>query len=165
MNSELENRSAETLCVGWCKVCKSYQFSNEDKTLRYNTYRAKPAKTKFVYREHERSPISQTPFCSSIYSNPLRLYPCCVTNRKVAGSIPADVSGFFIGIKSFRSHYGTGVESASNRNEYHEYFLGGKGGRCTRLTTYHHPVPLSRNQGALISWNPLGLSRPVMGLL
>jgi len=32
-------------------------------------------------------------------------------------------------------------------------------------TTYHQPVPLSRNQGTLTSWNPLGLSRPVMGLL
>jgi len=31
---------------------------------------------------------------------------CCATNRKVAGSIPAGVSGFFIDIKSFRSHYG-----------------------------------------------------------
>jgi len=41
----------------------------------------------------------------------------------------------------------------------------GKGGRCVRLTTYYHPVPLSRNLGALTSWNPLGLSRPVMGLL
>jgi len=41
----------------------------------------------------------------------------------------------------------------------------GKGGRWVRLTTYHHPVPLSRNLGALTSWNPLGLSRPVMGLL
>ena len=48
---------------------------------------------------------------------------CCSTNRKVAGSIPASVSGFFIDIKSFRSHYGPGVESASNRNEYQEYFL------------------------------------------
>ena len=28
---------------------------------------------------------------------------------------------FFI---SFRSHYGHGVDSASNRNEYQEYFLG-----------------------------------------
>ena len=27
---------------------------------------------------------------------------CCATNRKVAGSIPAGVSGFFIDIKSFR---------------------------------------------------------------
>jgi hypothetical protein len=32
-------------------------------------------------------------------------------------------------------------------------------------TTYHQPVPLSRNQGTLTSWNPLGLSRPVTGLL
>jgi len=46
---------------------------------------------------------------------------CCATNRKVAG-----VSGFFIDIKSFRSHYGTGVDSASNINEYQEYFLGVK---------------------------------------
>jgi len=51
---------------------------------------------------------------------------CCATNRKVAGSIPAGVSGFFIDIKSFRSHYGPRVDSASNRNEYQEYFLGVK---------------------------------------
>jgi len=50
---------------------------------------------------------------------------CCATNRKIAGSIPA-VSGFFIDIKSFRSHYDPGVESVSNRNEYQEYFLGAK---------------------------------------
>ena len=37
-------------------------------------------------------------------------------------------------IQSFRSHYGRGVDSASNRNEYQVYFLGGKGGRCVRLT-------------------------------
>ena len=43
---------------------------------------------------------------------------CCDTNRKVAGSIPTD-------IKSFRSYYGPGVDSASNRNEY-QYFLGVK---------------------------------------
>ena len=42
---------------------------------------------------------------------------------------------FFIDIKSFRSHYGPGVDSASNRNEYQEYFLGVKSGRCVRLTT------------------------------
>ena len=33
-------------------------------------------------------------------------------------------SGFFIYIKSFRSHYGPGVDSASNRNEYQEYSWG-----------------------------------------
>jgi len=41
----------------------------------------------------------------------------------------------------------------------------GKGGRCVRLTTYHHPVPLSRNLGTLTSWNPVGPSGPVTGLL
>jgi len=50
---------------------------------------------------------------------------CCATNRKVAGSIP-DVSGFFNDMKSFRSHCGPGVDSASNRNEYQEFFLGVK---------------------------------------
>ena len=48
---------------------------------------------------------------------------CCATNRNVAGSIPAGVSGFFIDIRTFRSHYGPGVDSDSNRNEYQEYFL------------------------------------------
>jgi len=50
----------------------------------------------------------------------------CATNWKVAGWIPVGVSGFFIDIKSFRSHYGPGVNSASNGNEYQEYFLGVK---------------------------------------
>jgi len=48
---------------------------------------------------------------------------CCATIRKVAGSIPAGVGGFFIDINSFRSHCGPGVDSASNRNEYQEYLL------------------------------------------
>jgi len=46
--------------------------------------------------------------------------------RKVAGSIPAGVSGFFIDLKSFQSHYGRGVDSTSNKYEYQEYFLGVK---------------------------------------
>jgi len=49
---------------------------------------------------------------------------CCATNLKVAGSISAVVSGFFIDTKSFRSHHGPGVDSASSRNEYQEYFMG-----------------------------------------
>ena len=48
---------------------------------------------------------------------------CCATNRKVASSIPAGVNGFFIDIKFLRSHCGPVVDSASNRNEYQEYFL------------------------------------------
>ena len=50
---------------------------------------------------------------------------CCATNRKVAGSIPAGVIGIFHW-QSFLSHYGPGVDSASNRNEYQEHFLGVK---------------------------------------
>jgi len=50
----------------------------------------------------------------------------CAKNRKVADSIPDSVSVFFIEIKSFRSHYGPGVDSASNRNDSQEYFLGVK---------------------------------------
>jgi len=49
---------------------------------------------------------------------------CYATNRMIVGSIPASVRGFFIHIKSFRSHYGPGVDSGCNRNEYQEYFLG-----------------------------------------
>jgi len=41
-----------------------------------------------------------------------------------------------------------------NRNEYQEYFLGVKAASA-----------LSQNLGTLTSWNPLGLSRPVTGLL
>jgi hypothetical protein len=35
----------------------------------------------------------------------------------------------------FRPHYGNGVDSACNRNEYQEYLLGYKGDRCVGLTT------------------------------
>jgi len=48
---------------------------------------------------------------------------CCDTNWKVAGSIPDVVNGFFFDIIYFRSHYGPGVDSASNRNEYQVHFL------------------------------------------
>ena len=51
---------------------------------------------------------------------------CFPANLKVAGSIPPGVSGIFIDIKFFRSHYGPGVDSVSDTNEYQEYFLGVK---------------------------------------
>jgi len=34
-----------------------------------------------------------------------------------------------------------GFDSASDRNEYQEYFLGGKGGRCVGLTTLSPSCP------------------------
>jgi hypothetical protein len=36
-------------------------------------------------------------------------------------------------------HYGPGVDSASNRNEYEEYFLGGKGGQWVGMTILPPP--------------------------
>ena len=67
--------------------------------------------------------------------------------------------------RSFRPHYGPGVDSACNRNEYRGYFLSGKGVRCVGLTTLPPMCQLSWNLGPSPSWNPLGLSRPVVGLL
>jgi hypothetical protein len=60
--------------------------------------------------------------------------------------------------QSFRSRYGSEVESTCNKNEYQEYFMRGKGGRCVVLTTW-------RSSYASTSWNPQDLSRPVQGLL
>jgi hypothetical protein len=40
--------------------------------------------------------------------------------------------------------YSREVESASNRNEYQGYLLGGKGGRCTGLQPYYRHVPITR---------------------
>ena len=61
---------------------------------------------------------------------------------------------------SFRPHCGPGVDSACNRNEYQEYFLGGKDGRCVGLTTlppscaFCIEIPV-----AWTSWSPNGLYR------
>ena len=66
---------------------------------------------------------------------------------------------------SFRSHSGPGVDSASNRNEYQENFLGLNAAGAYVWRPYHLPVPLSWNLGTLTSWNPLGHSRPVTGLI
>jgi hypothetical protein len=43
--------------------------------------------------------------------------------------------GNFSLLQSFQLHYGPGVDSASNRNEPQEYFLGGKCGRRVGPTT------------------------------
>ena len=67
---------------------------------------------------------------------------CCATNRKVAGSIPAGV----IDIKSFRSYYGPGVDSASNANEYQEHFLGVKVAR--RMRWAGHVAHMGEESGA-----------------
>jgi hypothetical protein len=50
----------------------------------------------------------------------------CFTSRKVEGFEWHNPSGRTTALE---------VDSASNRNEYQEYFLGSKGGRCVGLTT------------------------------
>jgi hypothetical protein len=50
---------------------------------------------------------------------------------------------FFKDIRSFQSHYGPGVDTASNRNEYQKHFLGVKAAGALGLQPYYHPVPLS----------------------
>jgi hypothetical protein len=59
----------------------------------------------------------------------------CATSWKVAGSIPDGVNGIFHWHNTSGRTMALGVDSASNRNEYQEYFLGGKGGWCVGLTT------------------------------
>ena len=63
---------------------------------------------------------------------------------------------FFIEIKSFRSHYGPGVDSASNRNEYQEHFMGVKSGRCVRLTTLPQSCAVVTKSGSLNFLEPSG---------
>jgi hypothetical protein len=73
---------------------------------------------------------------------------------------------FFSLTQSFWSHCGPGVDSASNRNEYQEYFLACKGGRCVGLTN----LPPSCVD-CLEIWEPQhpgtlwACPGPVMGLL
>jgi hypothetical protein len=55
--------------------------------------------------------------------------------RKVANSNPISVIEIFHLHNPSSRSMALGVDSASNRNEYQEYFPGSKGGRCVRLTT------------------------------
>jgi hypothetical protein len=94
--------------------------------------------------------------CKFAYSRGMR-WRCwlrhCATNRQVAASFPDG------------PHYGPGVDSTFNRNEYQGYLLGGKGGRCVELASL---PPSSADYleilGASTSWSPKGISRPVMGI-
>ena len=65
---------------------------------------------------------------------------------------------------SFRSHYGPGVDSASNRNEYQVHFLGGKGGRCVRLTTLPPSCAVVTKSGNLNFLEPSGSVQACNGI-
>jgi hypothetical protein len=89
----------------------------------------------------------------------------CATSRKVADSIPESVTGIFHWHNPFDRIMALGLSQllteVSTRNN-----SWGKDGRCVGLTTLPNLIcRLYSNLGASTSWNPQGLSRPVVGLL
>ena len=67
----------------------------------------------------------------------------CATNRKVGGSIPDGVIGIF------HWHNPPGRTTASNRNEYQEYFRGVKAAGVCGWQPYHLYVPIVLKSGSL----------------
>jgi hypothetical protein len=89
----------------------------------------------------------------------------CATNRKVAGSIPDGVTGSFQwlnssgGVVTLRSTQR--LTEMSTRNP--SWVLRRPVRRADNLTTFM--CRMSRNSGVSTTWNPNGLSRPVVGKL
>jgi hypothetical protein len=78
----------------------------------------------------------------------------CATSRKVAGSISDGDIGIF---RWHNPHYGPGVDSTSDRNEYQEYFLGIKAAAgMYGWQTYHLHVPIVLKSGNLNHLEPSG---------
>ena len=87
------------------------------------------------------------------------------TNRKVAGSIPAGVIGIFRWHNPSDRTMALGSTQPLTEMSTRSISWGVKAAGAYGWQPYHHPVPLSWNLGTLTSWNPLGHSGPVMGLI
>jgi hypothetical protein len=86
------------------------------------------------------------------------------TNRQVAGSIPDGVSGFFYRHNPVGRTMALGSTQPLTEMSTRNISWGVNAvRRADNLTTFK--CRLSRNLGASTSWNPKGLSGPVMGLL
>jgi hypothetical protein len=80
---------------------------------------------------------------------------------EVVGSNSDKVNGFFLFTKYFQPHYGPGVVTASNRNEFQQYSWGVKSGRRVGLTTSPLSVSrLSRQFTSESKWDPQRLTTP-----
>ena len=88
---------------------------------------------------------------------------CCATNRKFVVSIPDGVIGIFHWYNP--SERTTALGSTQPLKEISTRRISwGKGGRCS-LTNLPPLCAAVMNLGTLTSWNPLGHSWPVTGLL
>jgi hypothetical protein len=62
----------------------------------------------------------------------------------------------------FRPHYGLAIDETAKRNEYQEYFVGGKGGLCLALTTLAPScADCLEILEASTSWSRTSLSTPL----
>ena len=66
--------------------------------------------------------------------------------------------------ESFRPHYGPEVDSASNRNEYQEYFLGVKAAGAWGWQPYHLHMPIVLKSGSLNILEPSGSLQACNGI-
>ena len=101
----------------------NFIISNQEKCLNSSTRNINPRNKHHINRQNASMQCFNEEYILCWGTAVAQWLRRCATNRKVAGSIPVGVSGLFIVIKSFRSHYGPGIDSASNRNEYRGHFL------------------------------------------
>ena len=89
----------------------------------------------------------------------------CATNRNVAGSIPDGVIRIFYWHNPPDRTMALGSTQPLTEMSTRRISRGVNEAGAYGWQPYHLPVPLSWNLGTLTSWNPLGLSRPVTGLV